>query len=93
MVYRAITADARLAADDAASRAERTCRGPAAPGPGNDEAAGRPAARGAALAVRQCEQPFGAPPSSAVRKLEPQPQADTAFGLLTVKPAPISVST
>ena len=43
--------------------------------------------------VGQCEQPFGAPPSSAVRKLEPQPQAATAFGLLTVKPAPISVST
>ena len=41
----------------------------------------------------QCEQPFGAPPSSAVRKLEPQPQAATAFGLLTVKPAPMSVST
>lgn len=41
----------------------------------------------------QCEQPFGAPPSSAVRKLDPQPQAATALGLLTVKPAPISVST
>ena len=41
----------------------------------------------------QCAQPFGAPPSSAVRKLEPHPQAATAFGLLTVKPAPISVST
>ena len=66
---------------------------------GIDEAAGRPAARGRgrgpglAAGGRQCEQPFGAPPSSAVRKLEPQPQAATAFGLLTVKPAPISVST
>ena len=46
--------------------------------------AGRPA---------QWAQPRGAPPSSAVRKLEPQPQAATAFGLLTVKPAPIRVST
>ena len=44
-------------------------------------------------AVGQWEQPFGAPSSSAVRKLEPQPQAATAFGLLTVKPAPIRVST
>ena len=35
----------------------------------------------------------GCPPSSAVRKLEPQPQPLTAFGLLTVKPAPIRVST
>ena len=43
--------------------------------------------------VGQCAQPLGAPPSSAVRKLEPQPQAATAFGLLTVKPAPMSVST
>ncbi len=33
------------------------------------------------------------PASSAVRKLDPQPQAATAFGLLTVKPAPMSVST
>ena len=41
----------------------------------------------------QCAQPLGAPPSSAVRKLEPQPHAATAFGLLTVNPAPISVST
>ena len=43
--------------------------------------------------IDQCEQPFGAPSSSAVRKLEPHPQAATAFGLLTVKPAPMSVST
>ena len=43
--------------------------------------------------VGQWEQPLGAPPSSAVRKLEPQPQAATAFGLLTVKPAPMRVST
>jgi hypothetical protein len=42
---------------------------------------------------RQWEQPFGEPVSSAVRKLEPQPQAATALGLLTVKPAPMSVST
>ena len=41
----------------------------------------------------QCEQPFAEPASSAVRKLEPQPQAATAFGLFTVNPAPISVST
>jgi hypothetical protein len=61
-------------------------------------AAGRPAAVRVATGRRcappgQCEQPFGEPVSSAVRKLEPQPQAATAFGLLTVKPAPISVST
>ncbi len=37
-------------------------------------------------------QPPGLPSESDVRKLLPQPQADTAFGLLTVKPAPISVS-
>ena len=42
---------------------------------------------------RQWEQERGAPASSAVRKLEPQPQPETAFGLLTVKPAPMSVST
>ena len=41
---------------------------------------------GVAADVGQCAQPLGAPPSSAVRKLEPQPQAATAFGLLTVKP-------
>ena len=41
----------------------------------------------------QCEQPRAWPASSAVRKLEPQPQPETAFGLLTVKPAPMSVST
>ena len=35
----------------------------------------------------------GAPSESAVRKLLPQPHAETALGLLTVKPAPISVST
>ncbi len=35
----------------------------------------------------------GEPADSAVRKDEPQPQAETAFGLLTVKPAPMSVST
>ena len=46
-----------------------------------------------ALAGRQCEQERGVPSPSAVRKLEPQPQPETAFGLLTVKPAPMSVST
>ena len=43
--------------------------------------------------VRQWEQLRAVPASSAVRKLEPQPQPETAFGLLTVKPAPIRVST
>ena len=33
------------------------------------------------------------PASSAVRNDEPQPHAATAFGLFTVKPAPMSVST
>ena len=48
-----------------------------------------------ALADRsgQWAQARAAPSSSAVRKLDPQPQAATAFGLLTVNPAPISVST
>src|SRR3954447_5236049 len=41
----------------------------------------------------QWAQARAVPESSAVRKLDPQPQAATAFGLLTVKPAPISVST
>ncbi len=45
------------------------------------------------LHAGQCEQERGVPSPSAVRKLEPQPQPETAFGLLTVKPAPISVST
>jgi hypothetical protein len=53
----------------------------------------RPAASILERCRDQCEQPFGDPVSSAVRKLEPQPQAATAFGLFTVKPAPISVST
>ena len=53
----------------------------------------RPAASRSAHGRDQWEQPLGAPSSSAVRKLEPQPQAATAFGLLTVKPAPIRVST
>jgi hypothetical protein len=35
----------------------------------------------------------GLPADSAVRNDDPQPQADTAFGLFTVKPAPIRVST
>src|SRR5215208_5585232 len=42
-------------------------------------------------ASRQWAQDRALPASSAVRKLEPQPQPDTAFGLLTVNPAPISV--
>jgi hypothetical protein len=41
----------------------------------------------------QWAQLLGAPLSSAVRKLDPQPHAETAFGLFTVKPAPMSVST
>jgi hypothetical protein len=44
-------------------------------------------------ATSQWEQDLAVPASSAVRKLEPQPQPETAFGLLTVKPAPMSVST
>jgi hypothetical protein len=43
-------------------------------------------------ALDQWWQAPGAPADSEVRKLLPQPHADTAFGLLTVKPAPISVS-
>src|SRR5205823_6499327 len=43
--------------------------------------------------VGQWAQERALPASSAVRKLEPQPQAVTAFGLLTVKPAPMRVST
>lgn len=54
---------------------------------------GPSSARATLVTERQCEQLFGEPVSSAVRKLEPQPQAATAFGLLTVKPAPMSVST
>jgi hypothetical protein len=62
--------------------------------PGNQEAAGCPAASMRCEGtVRQWAQERAVPASSAVRKLEPQPQAVTAFGLLTVKPAPISVST
>jgi hypothetical protein len=45
------------------------------------------------LADLQCAQERALPESSAVRKLEPQPHAVTAFGLLTVKPAPMRVST
>ncbi len=41
----------------------------------------------------QWAQERAEPSSSAVRKLDPQPHAATAFGLFTVKPAPISVST
>src|SRR4051794_21741647 len=49
--------------------------------------------RAMARGERQWAQERAEPASSAVRKLEPQPQPDTAFGLFTVKPAPISVST
>ena len=62
-----------------ARRVRRISRGAAAP---------RGAGEGG-----QCAQDRAVPSSSAVRKLEPQPQAATAFGLLTVKPAPMSVST
>ncbi len=41
----------------------------------------------------QWPQAPGAPANSSVRKLLPQPQPETALGLLTVKPAPMSVST
>jgi len=53
----------------------------------------RPSSSAGAGGRRQWAQAFGLPSSSAVRKLEPQPQAATAFGLLTVNPAPMSVST
>ncbi len=47
-----------------------------------------------ALAARvQWLQAEADPAESAVRKLDPQPHAATAFGLFTVKPAPMSVST
>ena len=52
----------------------------------------RLAARGFAELGDQWWQAPGLPAESAVLKLLPQPQADTALGLLTVKPAPISVS-
>ncbi len=67
------------------------------------EPAGRPAGPSHQIEVRrlvapergvgQWAQDRAVPSSSAVRKLDPQPQAATAFGLLTVKPAPMSVST
>jgi hypothetical protein len=41
----------------------------------------------------QWAQDRAVPASSAVLKLDPQPHAATAFGLFTVKPAPMSVST
>ena len=60
----------------------------------NQEAAGHPAASGEArVAESQWEQDWALPESSAVLKLEPHPQPLTAFGLFTVKPAPMSVST
>ena len=49
--------------------------------------------RARAPPVGQWAQERAAPASPSVRKLEPQPQPDTAFGLLTVKPAPMRVST
>ena len=41
----------------------------------------------------QWAQARGEPESSDVRNDEPQPQPETALGLATVKPAPMSVST
>ena len=82
--------------------ADRPSRPRVRDGPGHEEAAGRAGGFRSGgwrsgdrprRSIDQCEQPFGAPSSSAVRKLEPHPQAATAFGLLTVKPAPMSVST
>src|SRR5947207_7978773 len=52
-----------------------------------------PAPTGDASGAGQCAQARGLPVSSAVRNDDPHPQAATAFGLFTVKPAPISVST
>ena len=73
---------------------------PAYADPGIEEPPGIPAASSggswrARVARRagQWEQERAVPASSAVRKLEPQPQPETAFGLLTVKPAPMRVST
>jgi hypothetical protein len=58
-------------------------------------APGRPLAgdRRSIRAAVQWWQAPGAPSDSAVLNEEPHPQAATALGLLTVKPAPISVST
>ena len=71
---------------------------PLVPGAGNHESrretGGSVEQRGGACPPGdQWEQLRAVPASSAVRKLEPQPQPDTALGLLTVKPAPIRVST
>ena len=48
--------------------------------------------RAAARQWYQWLQPPGLPADSAVRKLLPQPQPETALGLLTVNPAPMRVS-
>lgn len=71
---------------------------PDAAGAGPNEGRRRgPAASGAAMiparAGRAQWQAPGDPADSAVRKDDPHPQAETAFGLFTVKPAPMSVST
>ena len=47
----------------------------------------------AGTSAAQWPQAPGAPADSSVRKLLPQPQPETALGLLTVNPAPMSVST
>ncbi len=48
---------------------------------------------GTARPADQWLQALGLPADSAVLNDEPQPHAATAFGLFTVKPAPIRVST
>ena len=48
---------------------------------------------GTARTRDQWLQALGLPAESAVLNDEPQPHAATAFGLFTVKPAPMSVST
>ena len=66
---------------------------------GNQQSRRGPAARVRWLAGAvtrrsgQWAQERAEPASPSVRKLEPQPQPETAFGLLTVKPAPMRVST
>ena len=55
------------------------------------EPVGLASADGSAAGDQWWQAP-GLPADSAVRKLLPQPQPETALGLLTVKPAPMSVS-
>ena len=57
------------------------------------EPAGLAFAAGSQGQADQWWQAPGEPADSSVRKLLPQPQPETALGLLTVKPAPMSVST